>query len=326
MQAPHFWYRSSGFLSRLLKPLGIVYGYFTARRFRKTMPYQTGIPVVCVGNLSVGGTGKTPVCLALMDLMRRFQKKIFFLNHGYKSRLKNILVNPMIHSALDVGDEALLLSQKAPTIVDNQRARGAQLAVRHHAQGIIMDDGFQNPSLIKTLSFVVVDGVLGFGNQSVIPAGPLREPVDVGLKRADAVIIVGQDVWNTRSFLMQRGFDLPIFSGSFVLNPRIVARLREEHVFAFAGIGNPDKFFESLRMNGIFVDKTQKFPDHYQYTRFDLERLCEVSKGLTLVTTTKDAVKIPKEFHGKIVVADGIFKFDDEKGVCTLLKGIFDDE
>lgn len=326
MQAPEFWYKQNSFLKRLLKPLGAVYAWFTARRFQKTVPYQAPVPVICVGNLSVGGTGKTPVCLALADLLLRRRKSFFFLNHGYKGRLKNVLVNPTFHSALDVGDEALLLAQKAPTVVDNERARGAQLAVRNRASCVIMDDGFQNPSLIKTLSFVVVDGRLGFGNLGVLPAGPLREPVSVGLKRADAVVLVGQDTWGVRPFLEKQKIDLPVFGGAFTLNPHVIRRLKGKSVLAFAGIGNPRKFFDALKSNGVFVEKTQSFPDHYQYTRFDLEWLRETAGTLTLVTTTKDAVKIPKEFQTEVVVADGVFKFEDEKQVAALLKGVLDDE
>ncbi len=325
MQAPEFWYKKESFLSWLSKPLGAVYAWFTARRFQKTAPYQAPIPVICVGNLSVGGTGKTPVCLALADLLLKKRKSFFFLNHGYKSRLKNVLVNPTFHSALDVGDEALLLAQKAPTIVDNNRARGAQLAIRNGATCLIMDDGFQNPSLIKTLSFVVVDGHLGFGNMHVLPAGPLREPVLVGLKRADAVVLVGKDTWGVRSFLAKNKIDIPVLGGAFMLSARSLRRLKEQHVLAFAGIGNPRKFFEALRLNGVLVEKTQVFPDHYQYTRFDLEWLRENAGTHLLVTTTKDAVKVPKEFQSDVVVADGVFKFEEEKQVMTLLKGVFND-
>ena len=156
MKTPLFWDKKSSWISYLLAPLGKCYAWSVARRFKRVKPYQAPVPVICVGNISVGGTGKTPVCLALMKILK--DKGWVFLNHGYKSHLKNISVDTNTHSAFDVGDEAMLLAQVAPTIVDNHRARGAQTAVKKGAKGIIMDDGFQNPSLIKTLSFVVVDG------------------------------------------------------------------------------------------------------------------------------------------------------------------------
>ena len=181
MQAPKFWQDKNSKLARFLNPLGRVYSFFVMRRLRQNNPYQAKMPVICVGNLSVGGVGKTPVCLALGDYLRKKNQKFYFLNHGYKARQQSVIVDVHTHLAVDVGDEALLLALKAPTIVDSARARGAQLAERLKADLLIMDDGFQNPTLVKTLSFIVVDGTLGFGNERVLPAGPLREPVLTGL-------------------------------------------------------------------------------------------------------------------------------------------------
>lgn len=322
MKAPRFWYHNNSFWTKLLKPLGAVYAWSVAHRFQKVHPYQASIPVICVGNLSVGGTGKTPVCLALADFFKLKKKSIHFLNHGYKSRLKNVVVDTRLHSAFDVGDEALLLASKAPTIVDNHRARGAQLAIKNGAQRLIMDDGFQNPSLIKTVSFVVVDGKKGFGNMHVLPAGPLREPVLKGLKRADAVIIVGEDAWGVRDFLNKNVPDLTILSGRFVPDKRVIQALKGKNVMAFAGIGDPEKFFSMLAQYGVSVQKKQPFPDHYFYSRFDMEQLFQDAHNLELVTTSKDAVKIPKEFYENLKIIDGVFKFDDLTALEEVLKEV----
>lgn len=323
MKTPDFWDKPNHILSKILKPLGCIYAYRTASRFRRNKPYQAPVPVICVGNLSIGGTGKTPVCLAIAALLHKQKKNFFFLNHGYKSRLKNVMVDLESHSPYDVGDEAVLLACYGPTVVDNRRARGAQLAVRKGAECIIMDDGFQNPSLIKTLSFVVVDGVKGFGNAGVLPAGPLREPVLKGLERADAVVIAGEDDWGVRFYLQRNKVDLPIFSGKFVINKKLVAALEGKKVMAFAGIGQPQKFFSALTKLGMTVEKTESYPDHYCYTRFDIEQLIKAADGLPLITTTKDAVKVPRDLLKYIEIADGRFVFDKPQAVSSLIMGVF---
>lgn len=320
MGTPIFWDKKSSILSKILAPIGWCYMAQVARRIKKAKPYQAPIPVVCVGNITVGGTGKTPVCLALMKLLKK--EGYFFLNHGYKSRQKNILVNPDIHTAFEVGDEAMLLAMNAPTVVDNHRARGAQLAVKCGAKGLIMDDGFQNPSLIKTLSFVVVDGQKGFGNEKGLPAGPLREPVLKGLKRADAVIIAGEDTWGVEFYLQRHKIDLPVLTGRFIPDAKLLERLKGKQVFAFAGLGNPQKFFDSLSRADIEVIGTQVFPDHYFYTRFDIEDMQQKASGVPLITTAKDAVKLTGELGKNILVVEGEFVFDKPEELKTVLKEV----
>lgn len=322
MGTPKFWDVPNSFLSKVLKPFSALYAFGTAYRIRKAKPYQTDVPVICIGNLSIGGTGKTPVCIAVAKELFKLKKDFFFLNHAYKSRLKNVMVDLEQHSAYDVGDEAILLACYAPTIVDNQRARGAQLAVRKGAKCIIMDDGFQNPSLIKTFSFIVVDGKKGFSNECVIPAGPLREPVLKGLERADGIILVGEDEWGVRFFLQRNKIDLPLFTGHFEAKQKSLAPLQGKDVLAFAGIGRPQKFFDTLKQNNVNPIKTEEYPDHYFYTRFDIERLQKKANGLPLVTTTKDAVKIPKDLLKNIHIADGQFIFDKPEEIRELLKSI----
>ncbi len=322
MKTPKFWDKKESKLSKILSLIGAIYAWTVAHRLAKHKPYQAKMPVICVGNISVGGTGKTPVCLALAALLRKHEQSPWFLNHGYHAAQQSVVVDLKAHSALDVGDEALLLAERAPTIVDSARARGAQLAEKKGASLLIMDDGFQNPSLVKTFSFVVVDGTKGFANEQVLPAGPLREPVLKGLKRADALILVGQDHWGVKEYLQKNQIDLPILTGHFEPNKEDLERLKGKKVCAFAGLGNPQKFFNMLVENDIQVEQTQSFPDHYIYTRFDLEDLRKKSFGNQLVTTSKDWVKIPPEFHESIIQIRGSFEFDNEQTVWNLLKEI----
>ena len=319
MKTPEFWYRPHSILSRLLRPIGRIYGWSVMRRFKKTRPYQASIPVICVGNLTVGGTGKTPVCLALGKILKERQVSFWFLNHGYHSQQKGIVVNPDMMTALEVGDEALLLANMAPTVVDNKRARGAQIIERNQGKALIMDDGFQNPSLIKTLSFIVVDGRTGFGNGYLIPAGPLREPVERGLKRADAVIIAGADECGVTEQIRQAAPELPILTGHFEPDQATIQKLQGQPVMAFAGIGRPEKFFDMLTGLGVPVAKKNAFPDHYFYTRFDIEQLLSDAGELPVVTTRKDFVKIPKDIQSHVQVIDGVFIFDKPEEVQQLL-------
>ena len=322
MKTPRFWYQKKSWQAKLLAPLGKIYGWSVARRFKKERPYQAKIPVVCVGNLSVGGTGKTPVCLALGQFLKEMKVRLFFLNHGYKSKKKGILVYRGEASALDIGDEAMLLVAEAPTVVDSHRSRGAQIAEREGAGFLIMDDGFQNPSLIKTFSFIVVDGQVGFGNGALIPAGPLRESLERGLARADAVIIVGSDRVGIKKQIHKVAPEMPIYGGHFQPDVEVIQKLKGKKVMAFAGIGRPEKFFDMLKEAGVTVDKKAIFPDHYDYTRFDIESLLNEAGTLPLVTTTKDAVKVPKDMQNRLIVVSGRFVFDQPDEIKALLKGI----
>lgn len=321
MKTPKFWYRPQSRLAKLLSPLGRLYGWTVYRRFKKTRPYQATIPVICVGNLNVGGTGKTPVCLAIGQMLKEKNIPFWFLNHGYKSASQGIIVELGLMTPLDVGDEALLLANLAPTVVDRHRARGAQMIERQGAAALIMDDGFQNPSLIKTLSLIVADGQTGFGNGQMIPAGPLREPIERGLKRADAVVIAGADRSGVADIVKKTAPDLPILTGRFEPDPDSVKKLKGQTVVAFAGIGRPEKFFEMLTGLGIPVAKRIAFPDHYFYTRFDLEQLLADAGNMPLVTTRKDFVKIPPELRSRVQVVDGRFIFDRPDEVLQLILG-----
>jgi len=323
ISAPKFWQDKNSKLGKFLNPLGKIYAFVSAERLKKHHPYQAKMPVLCVGNLSVGGVGKTPVCLALGKYLRSQNKTFYYLNHGYKARQQSVLVDTAVHTPLEVGDEALLLAKSAPTIVDSARARGAQLAENLGADFLIMDDGFQNPSLVKTLSIVVVDGRLGFGNERVMPAGPLREPILQGLKRADAMVLVGEDTWGVEDYLKAHQVDLPILTGKFVPNAESLEKLkRSASVGAFAGIGHPEKFFQMLKKCGINLTAERPFPDHYFYTRFDLLTLKKDYPNLVWATTTKDWVKLPEEMCENIIPVSGEFQFDEVDKLHQILGDI----
>lgn len=297
MKTPDFWKHTTP-LSIVLAPIGWLYGTITALRFKWGKAYKAPCPVICIGNLTAGGTGKTPVSLSIAHLLQKEGKNPCFISRGYGGKLRNIIVNKAIHSAQQVGDEPLLLAQKAQTAISPNRAAGAKLAVAAGANCLIMDDGFQNPGLYKDLSFLVFDGSYGIGNGKIIPAGPLRETFTQGLKRADAVIILGED-----KFGIAEKSELPAFYGSIKAKQ---PQNKQQKALAFAGIGHPQKFYNSLKSCGIDIVKTIDFPDHHFYTTVELRQIIDTAakQNLQIFTTSKDYVKIPQELQTSFQVLD----------------------
>ncbi len=276
------------------------------------MPYRSTAKVICVGNLTAGGTGKTPIAIALSRILAERDKRPYFLTRGYGGRERGpVRVDPEQHSAIDVGDEALLLAAAAPTIVARDRVAGARLADAEGAEIIVMDDGHQNFSLAKDLSLVVIDSEEGFGNGKVLPAGPLREPVQQGLARADAIVSVG------KPFVFR--FRKPVLHARLTANED--ANLRGERVIAFAGIGRPQKFFETVRQAGANVVATRAFSDHHVYTRDDLKRLHIQSKKkqAPLITTEKDFLRLSPAQREGIRYLPVHAEFDDPAALVALL-------
>ena len=282
MRAPEFW-NHRGFAARTLAPLGLLYGASVAWKARHARAFRAGAKVVCVGNLTAGGSGKTPVAIALAQMLIARGKTTFFLTRGYGGQTRGPAEVNTNSDMAQMGDEALLLARVAPTIVARDRAQGARLAEARGAEMIVMDDGHQNFSLAKDISLVVVDGETGFGNGLMIPAGPLREPVAQGLARADAVIVVGDGTP-----------DLQGYAGPVVrvhLTPQDDS-LRGRRVFAFAGIGRPDKFVASLKEIGAEIAGTQFFGDHHVFRAGEIAGLRSRAAGAQLVTTEKDFVRL----------------------------------
>jgi len=297
MHEPAFWWRASGPMARLLAPVAVAYGRVAA--WRMAQPgRRIAIPVICIGNLTVGGAGKTPTALAVAELLRHAGKRPFLLSRGYGGSLSGPLrVDAARHRAREVGDEALLLARVAPTIVAADRVAGAELARHEGADVIVMDDGFQNPALAKDLSLVVVDGTRGVGNGAVFPAGPLRAPLAAQLDRAQALLLIGPPAGAADVVTQAKARSLPIFHGRLAPDAAALAALKGKKVLAFAGIGDPQKFFATFAVAGIDVAARQAFPDHHRYGRAEAADLVARAErdGLTLVTTEKDMARLAGE-------------------------------
>lgn len=294
MREPSFWYGPPSFWSRMLSPLGALYGAITARRMSRE-GVRVGIPVICVGNYHVGGAGKTPATLALAAMLRDMGERPVVVSRGYGGNLEGpVRVHATQHTAADVGDEPLMMAGQVPVIVSRDRVAGAALAREDDASVVLLDDGFQNPSLQKDLSLLVIDAARGVGNGAVFPAGPLRAPLKSQIARTDALIVVGQggaadgvarDV-TARGGLVLRATLQP--------DERSLAALRGKRVLAFAGIGDPARFVATLRAQGIEVADSRAFADHHPFTSDDMARLVAdaAQQSLQLVTTEKDMARI----------------------------------
>ena len=306
MRPPAFWLtdeaRGSAALTRaLLSPLGALYAFATARRIARTTPQRAGLPVICIGNLTLGGTGKTPVAIAVLAALTAMKRTPFALTRGWKGELAGPVRVTKAHDARQVGDEPLLLARSAPVIVARARPAGAALALREGADVIVMDDGHQNPTLHKDVSIVVVDGDAGWGANRVFPAGPLREPVSAGLARADAIIVMtsGPDAEPDYRRLNPDGLNTPVLHAW--LAP--AADPPNGPLLAFAGIGRPQKFYDALAAAGGQVVETAAFPDHHAFSAREVAGLLDLAEalGATPVTTEKDWVRLPNSARARVV-------------------------
>lgn len=292
-EAPPFWWERPDWRARALYPFSTVYGAVARRRMVSGRREKVATPVLCVGNFTVGGTGKTPVAIALADQALRMGLKPGFLSRGYGGSFSQPhMVDPSHDSARQVGDEPLLLAEHGPVAVTPDRAAGARLLIERGCDFLIMDDGFQSARIHIDYALLVVDGKRGLGNGHVIPGGPVRAPLLAQLRLADALLKMGEGDAADSVIRMASRANKPVFEA--FARPRNPEALAGRRFLAFAGIGHPEKFFDTVRAAGGEVVRTHAFPDHHAFTKEDFEELSELAgKGsLELITTAKDAVRL----------------------------------
>jgi tetraacyldisaccharide 4'-kinase len=308
MTSPAFWrHGSTSILPKLLSPLQLVTRQITAARLRQP-GFAASVPVICCGNVTVGGSGKTILALAILAEFARLKMPAAALTRGHGGNWPKHIVHRVDltrDSVSQTGDEARLLAAVAPTYICADRGKAARAAIAAGARALVMDDGLQNPSLQKDLSFLVIDGPEGFGNGCLLPAGPLREPVANAAARVQAAIMIGTDVTGAAAFLPS---NLPLLQASLAPDAALAA-LREQKLYGFAGIGRPEKFFAMLIKHHGDVAGCRAFPDHHVYTKNDFWLLQQEAArlGAKLVCTAKDAVKLPKNFPAQSIGVDLVF-------------------
>jgi tetraacyldisaccharide 4'-kinase len=298
MREPSFWWHKASLGSGLLAPVAAAYGAVAAQRMARPGA-RAAVPVLCVGNFTLGGAGKTPAALYLAKMLTEAGEKPFFLSRGYGGSLAGPKqVDAQSDSAAQVGDEALLLARVAPTFIARDRVAGAHAAHSGGAGVIVMDDGLQNPSLVKDFTLAVIDGRRGIGNGRVFPAGPLRAPLAEQLARCDALLVIGGGDGDIKS-------GLPVFHGRLVPDATAVMALKGRQVLAFAGIGDPDKFFATVTEAGIAIAERAAFPDHHRFNAEESASLIMRAEhgGLSLLTTEKDRARMMGDPNRAALVA-----------------------
>lgn len=312
------WWRRKGVVSTALLPASCLYRALHRARLRGMEEKALPVPVICVGNATAGGAGKTPTVMALMDWLNAHGVMAQCISRGYGGSLYGpVRVDPTIHSANEVGDEPLLIAEHGPCWVGKRRLSAATAAVLDGARCIVMDDGLQNPTVKKDLSLLVIDGGFGFGNGRILPAGPLRESVTEAAAKAQAAVLIGEDKTGALAALPP---GLPVLHARLTPEPEALAWLRGKKYLAFAGIGRPEKFFSTLRDIGVELAEKKSFADHHPFTQVQLRDLMRraAQLGAGLITTRKDYLRIPEAWRDGIDVLPVHLVFEDTALLASL--------
>ena len=321
LKAPKFWYlKKDTFQSRALYPLSLIFRLATKIRNVLNNAEKSQLPVICIGNIVVGGAGKTPVALSIGKILIQAGYNPHFISKGYAGIIKRNTLVQSWHSPKSVGDEPLLLSDIAPTWIGTDRNKSIKLAAEKGGNCIIMDDGFQNPTIYKDLSIVVINSAQEFGNKRVMPSGPLRESIKRGLSRTNLIIIIGEITKTLREIIP---INIPIILANFKINNENKI-FKAQKITAFAGIAYPEKFFNSLEQQGAKIEKEIIYPDHHIYDENDLLNLVEIANknSSVLVTTKKDFVRIPKPYRSLINTLEGEILFENNDLLKEILTNV----
>ncbi|WP_332065385.1 tetraacyldisaccharide 4'-kinase [Bartonella sp. CB189] len=326
IRAPNFWWKNKSFLRFSLMPVSWIYGYFL-RCYMAKQPPIIDLPVLCIGNFTLGGAGKTPVVIAFAQVAKELGLVPGIVSRGYGGTIKGVhIVDKKCDNARDVGDEPLLLAQHALVAISPDRYTAAQRLKAEGCNIILMDDGFQSRRLYIDYALLVVDAMRNFGNSSVFPAGPLRAPLKVQFSLMDSVLLIGDSDTNDTVDRLISGTGKPLYHAH--LKSLVSDEVREKLFLAFAGIGNPDKFFKSIRELSGHVVQTYSYPDHYFFTDMDLKNLAKKAKdqNLWLATTAKDYIRIQtnnvQQYLKKLIVFDVEVDFV-QKNLChTILEEV----
>ena len=326
IKTPKFWFKNKNEINPLLftlKPLSKIWEVFTRFRLIYGLWEKMPIPVICIGNITVGGSGKTPVTIALQLLLKEMGIRACVVSRGYGGKNKYPHYVTKNDTFCKVGDEPIIISKKGAVIVSKVKKDGIMKAYKDGFDMVLLDDGYQNSKINKDLSLVVVDSEVLFGNEFIFPLGPLREPINSGLSRADAIILVDNNYKINTSKIdnLRTEKKIPVLEGCINKKKKSINNKNKE-VLAFTGIAFPDKFFKTLKNMGYTVMKTMVFPDHYPYTLKDIKKLKNYAENyeLKLITTEKDIVRIPKRFHNFIEIIQIEFKFSNSKKIEKMMK------
>lgn len=326
IKTPHFWTELS-WQSVILFPVSYIwrFGHYAQQKILNTK--ETEIPVICVGNLTVGGSGKTPVVITLCRFLSGIGKSTSILTRGFGGKEKGpIFVSTNLHQSLDVGDEPLMMAHSLDVCVSRNRPLGANhILDKKKYDCIVMDDGLQNPTLKKDLNIAVFDGKFGIGNGFLLPAGPMRQKLEVGIQNIDLVIFNGKDETGLGQKIPPH---IPIFTGELQPDEEIVEKMKNRRVYGFAGIGNPSRFFKTLNNIGADLVGEAHFADHHPYTDADLTQLYEeaMQSGAELVTTQKDWMRLPSDWRDRVLTVPVRIHFtaDDTIKIVSFLETIFE--